>query len=94
MTRKRNTYLERVKKTLEAKAEPEQTPAPGPEEWEPETPEVAAEVYKDQRDEARTQLAKEQERRRAAERRVDSLEEPRGTLADRLRSKRRRPSWR
>jgi len=95
MTRKRNNaYLEQVKKKLEAEAEPEPAPEPEPEEWEPETPEVAAEVYKDQRDEARTQLVKEQERRRAAERRAESLEEPRGTLADRLRGKRRRPSWR
>jgi hypothetical protein len=94
MTRKRNNFLEQVKRAQEAKGEPEPTPEPEPEEWEPETLEVAAEVYKDQRDEARTQLVKEQERRRAAERRAESLEEPRGTLADRLRGKRRRPSWR
>jgi hypothetical protein len=96
--RRGNNFLAQVRRATEAKepttVEPEpEAPEPESEEWEPSTPEVAAEVYKDQRDDARTQLAKEQERRRAAERRVDSLEQ-RGTLADRLRGKRRRPLWR
>jgi hypothetical protein len=94
MPKPRNNFLEQIRRAQEAKAEPSPTPGPEPEEWEPSTPEVAAEVYKDQRDDARTQLTQERERRRAAERRVDSLEQPRGTLADRLRDKRRRPSWR
>jgi len=51
-------------------------------EWEPETPELRAEVLADRLQERDAELAKEQERRRAAERKVQELSNPRRTLGD------------
>jgi hypothetical protein len=63
-------------------------------EWEPETPELRAEVLADRLEEREAELAKEQERRRVAERRVQELQNPRRAFAELIRtSKRRRAPW-
>jgi hypothetical protein len=76
MTKRKNNYLEQLqRRRQEAKAPaveegaslaPEQEP-----EWEPETPEVRVQVLEDRLAERDAQLAIEQERRRAAERKVE-----------------------
>jgi hypothetical protein len=85
---KRN-YREELQRRREEAARRAATADPEPIAPEPETPEVRAELYKDQRDEARAALAREREKRQAAERRAQELEEPQGSLGGLLQNKRR-----
>ena len=97
MSRRRagNDFLKQIKRTREAARtlEPEQK-ASEP-EWTPETPEVAVEFYKGQRDELRAEVEREREARQAAERRAASREAERSRPASFGRIfKRGRPYWR
>ena len=71
MKRRKNQFREALDAKREAltraanEPEPEKQP-----EWEPETPELRAEVLADRLEEREAELAKEQERRRADERKV------------------------
>ena len=96
----RKRHKNRFKQALDAKREtltsaakqPKQEPEP---EWEPETPELRAEVLADRLEEQEAELAKEQERRRAAERKVQELQSPRRTLGDLIHANKRnrRAPW-
>ena len=64
--RRKNQFREALDAKREALASAAKQPKPEP-EWEPESPELSAEVLADRLEERETELAKEQERRRAAE---------------------------
>jgi len=88
-SRRKNQF----KQALDAKREALATAAKQPKqepEWEPETPELRAEVLSDRLTERDAELAKEQERRRAAERKVQDLANPRRTLGELIRMSKRR----
>jgi hypothetical protein len=79
--RRKNQFKESLDAKREALATAAKQPKQEP-EWEPETPEIRAE------------LAKEQERRRVAERKVRELQSPRRTFAELIRTnKRRKAPW-
>ena len=77
--RRKNQFREALDAKREALAsaakQPKQEPEP---EWEPETPEIRAEVLADRLVERDADLAKEQERRRAAERHSETSSTTRG----------------
>jgi hypothetical protein len=88
------------KEALDAKREALASAAkqPKPEkqpEWEPESPELRAAVLTDRLEEREAEFAKEQERRRAAERKVQELSSPRRTLGELIlaNKRRRRAPW-
>ena len=95
----RSRRKKQFKQALDAKREALTRAANQPKQepelaWEPETPELRAEVLADRLEERDAQLAKEQERRRAAERKVRELQNPRRTLGELIRTtKRRRAPW-
>jgi predicted nucleic acid-binding Zn-ribbon protein len=80
--RSKSQFKEALDAKREALASAAKQPKPEP-EWEPETPELRAE------------LAKEQERRRVAERKVQELQNPRRTLGDLIHTNKRsrRAPW-
>ena len=94
--RRKNQFREALDAKREALAsaakQPKQEPEP---EWEPEIPELRAEVLADRLEERETEFAKEQERRRAAERKVRELQNPRRTLGGLIlaNKRRRRAPW-
>jgi hypothetical protein len=81
MKRRENQFREALDAKREALRRAANQPKPE-QEWEPETPELRAEVLADRLQERDAELAKEQERRRAAERKVQELSNLRRTLGD------------
>ena len=87
--RRKNQFGEALDTKRETLASAAKQPKPEP-EWEPETPELRAEVLADRLEERDAELAKEQQRRRAAERKVQELRNSRRTLGDLIRTNKRR----
>jgi hypothetical protein len=92
--RRKNQFKEALAAKREALTRAANKPKPEP-EWEPETPELRAEVLADRLEEREAEFAKEQERRRAAERKVQELSSPRRTLGGLIlaNKRRRRAPW-
>jgi hypothetical protein len=94
--RRKNQFKEALDAKREALASAAKQPKPEKQpEWEPETPELRAEVLADRLEEREAEFAKEQERRRAAERKVQELQSPRRTLGDLIHENKRnrRAPW-